>query len=105
MNTARNVDVGVHGSRARVLCTRPPVKNVVPKWMYARVVTLNNLHPKADAFTNTQSQLHRQIIVLLARPFRVLGLEHGERARNAPPRFVRLDHLVDIAALGRDERR
>ena len=49
-------------------------------------------------------QSQRQIIVLLPRPLRVLRPEHRERARHAPPRVVRLDHLVDVAALGRDER-
>jgi hypothetical protein len=43
--------------------------------------------------------------MLLPRAFRVLGPEHRERPRDfPPPRLVRLDHVVDIAALGRDER-
>ena len=31
--------------------------------------------------------------------------QHRQRARNAAPRRVRHDHVVDIAALGGDERR
>ena len=52
-----------------------------------------------------QIDSHRQIIVLPPRHLDVLVAQHGERAGDAPPRRVRHDHLVDIAALGGDEGR
>ena len=46
-----------------------------------------------------QRRLKWQIIVFSRRHFDCLVPQHGERTRNPPPRRVRLDHVVDVAAL------
>src|SRR5437763_836582 len=48
--------------------------------------------------------LHRQIVVFPLRHFHRLALQHRQRAGNPPPRRMRHDHVVDVAALGGDER-
>jgi ubiquinol-cytochrome c reductase iron-sulfur subunit len=52
------------------------------------------------SFDNSQ----RNVVVLLPGVLQLLVAEHVERARDALARGVRLDHIVDIAALGRHER-
>src|SRR5947207_8869316 len=46
---------------------------------------------------------HRQIVVLPLRHLHGLALQHRQRAGNPPPRRMRHDHVVDVAALGGDE--
>src|SRR6478672_2617644 len=48
---------------------------------------------------------HRQIVVLSFRHLHGLALQHRQRAGDPPPRRVRHDHVVDVAALGGDEGR
>src|SRR5260221_11617373 len=46
---------------------------------------------------------HRQIVVLPLRHLHGLALQHRQRAGNPPPRRMRHDDVVDVAALGGDE--
>src|SRR5437764_15095600 len=50
----------------------------------------------------TSSQ--RDVVVLLPRVCELLVAQHGERAAEAPAGVGRLDHIVDEAAAGGDER-
>src|SRR5215207_5878243 len=49
--------------------------------------------------------LQRNVVVLLPGPLALLVAQHGERPGDPPPCRMRHDHLVDVAALGRHERR
>src|SRR6478735_1032881 len=46
----------------------------------------------------------RNVAVLAPRVVELLGGEHRQRAADAFPRLVRLDHVVDVAARAGDER-
>jgi hypothetical protein len=52
----------------------------------------------------TRQALKRDVVVLLPGRLFLLIAQHVERAGDAVARAARLNHLVDIAALGRDER-
>src|ERR1022692_4036439 len=59
---------------------------------------------EATAAQRSRSSLQRNVAMFLARRGVHLVLQHAKRADHARASFARLDHIVDEAALGGDER-
>src|SRR5262249_17303507 len=64
----------------------------------------NDGSPQPVFTEHPETSSKRNIVVLLPGVLDLLVAQHVERAADAAPRAVRQDHLVDVAALGGDER-
>src|SRR4029077_13054024 len=60
--------------------------------------------PQSVAAVGGEWASQRDVVVLLPRVLELLAAQHRQRAAEAPPRRARLDHVVDKAAAGGDER-
>src|SRR5512138_1688794 len=72
----------------------------------AVLMTRHAISPRLaiNIFLNIAVFSQRDISVLAPRVVELLVLQHRERAADALSRFVRLDHVVDVAARAGDER-